>query len=58
MVMTIRDDDLTSRKARPEDGARLTVCEEDAVRLTHAELDQVAAAGSKPGVSPGIGSAW
>ena len=56
--MTIRDNDLIARKERSEEGARLTVCEEDAVPLTQAELDQVAAAGSKPGVSPGIGVAW
>ena len=51
--MTTRDDDLTARKKRPEQGARLTVYIEDAVPLTQAELDQVSAAGSKRGIASG-----
>lgn len=51
--MTIRSD--ATQKRRSEAAARFPAHAENAVLLTATELDHVTGAGSKPGVSPGIG---
>ena len=53
MIMTISIDDPTTRNEQPAACAR--VAEHDTAQLTEADLERVAAAGAKPGVSSGIG---
>jgi len=54
--MTIPSDDLKTLNGLPDGCARSFAGRREPVLLTEADLDQVAAAGSKPGASSGAGA--